>query len=468
VFPEVSMNVDLTRGNPNRVLFRFALPLFASVVFQQIYNLADSLVAGRFIGEDALAAVGDSYEITLIYLAFAVGCNIGASVVVAKLFGAGQIKDLKTAVCTTFISCTALCLLLTVLGSIFGERLLLVINTPESILADASLYLNIYTYGLIFLFLYNISTGIFTALGDSKTPFIFLAISSISNIFLDIVFVKWIFKGVAGVAWATFLCQGVSCILAIIFLMRRLATMKCSEKPAIFSFSMLKSLAFIAIPSILQQSFISVGNILIQGLINQFDVAVIAGYSAAVKFNNFAITSFTTLGNAASNFTAQNLGAKKYTRVNKGFFAGLKLVLCIALPFFLIYFFLGEPLVRLFIENPSTLSIATGRQFLLILSPFYLVVSIKLVSDGILRGAGIMRLFMISTFTDLVIRVGLSYLFSDLFGAIGIWFSWPVGWSISFVMSLIFCRRSIRKLIAREDAVPDDEEKDDNMKALTK
>lgn len=450
------MNVDLTRGNPNRVLFRFALPLFASVVFQQIYNLADSLVAGRFLGEDALAAVGDSYEITLIYLAFAVGCNIGASVVVAKLFGAGKIRDLKTAVWTTFLSCTVLCLILTVLGSIFGEKLLLAINTPLSILDDAALYLNIYTYGLIFLFLYNISTGIFTALGDSKTPFIFLAVSSISNIFLDIVFVKWVFKGVAGVAWATFICQGVSCILAFLFLMRRLTTMKCDEKPPIFSFSMLKSLAYIAIPSILQQSFISVGNILIQGLINSFDVAVIAGYSAAVKFNNFAITSFTTLGNAASNFTAQNLGAKKYTRVNKGFFAGLKLVLCIALPFFLIYFIFGAPLVRLFIDNPSALSITTGQQFLRILSPFYLIISIKLISDGILRGSGIMKLFMISTFTDLVIRVGLSFLLARLFGAVGIWFSWPVGWAVSFLMSLIFCRRSIRKMMTREDAVPDD------------
>lgn len=450
------MNVDLTKGNPNRVLFSFALPLFASVVFQQIYNLADSLVAGRFLGEDALAAVGDSYEITLIYLAFAVGCNIGASVVVAKLFGAGQIKDLKTAVWTTFISCTVLCLLLTVLGGFFGERLLLVINTPQSILADASLYLNIYTCGLIFLFLYNISTGIFTALGDSKTPFVFLAISSVSNIFLDIVFVKWVFKGVAGVAWATFLCQGVSCILAIIFLMRRLAAMKCSGKPEIFSFSMLKSLAYIAIPSILQQSFISVGNILIQGLINQFDVAVIAGYSAAVKYNNFAITSFTTLGNAASNFTAQNLGAKKYTRVDKGFFAGLKLVLCIALPFFLIYFFFGEPLVRLFIDNPSTLSLSTGRQFLLIVAPFYFVISIKLISDGILRGSGVMKLFMISTPADLVIRVGLSFLLARPFGAVGIWCSWPVGWLTSFMMSLIFCRSSIRKMLSRTDAVSDD------------
>lgn len=449
------MNVDLTRGNTNRVLFRFALPLFASVVFQQIYNLADSLVAGRFLGEDALAAVGDSYEITLIYLAFAVGCNIGASVVVAKLFGAGQTRDLKTAVWTTFLSCSALCLLLSILGCIFGKRLLLLINTPESILADASLYLNIYTYGLIFLFLYNISTGIFTALGDSRTPFLFLAISSIANIILDIVFVKWVFKGVAGVAWATFLCQGVSCILAVIFLMRRLSTMKCSEKSAVFSFSMLKSLAYIAIPSILQQSFISVGNILIQGLINQFDVGVIAGYAAAVKFNNFAITSFTTLGNAVSNFTAQNLGAKKYTRVNKGFYAGLRLVFAVAIPFTLVYCLLGEPLVRLFIENPSTLSLTTGRQFLLIVAPFYLAISVKLISDGILRGSGIMNLFMISTFTDLLIRVVLSFLLAHPFGSVGIWFSWPVGWMISFLMSLIFCRRSIRNLLAREDGIPD-------------
>ncbi|MEG1013732.1 MAG: MATE family efflux transporter, partial [Clostridia bacterium] len=206
---------DLTMGKPNRVLWAYSLPLFGSVVFQQLYNIADSVVAGRFIGENALAAVGNSYEVTLVYLAFAVGLNIGVSVVAARLFGAKRIGQLKTAVNTAFWLSLAVCLVLMLFGFFGSAALLELIQTPEEIMGDTLLYLNIYTAGLPFLFLYNISTGIFASLGDSKTPFVFLAISSVSNILLDILFVTAFHMGVAGVAWATFLCQGVSCVLAV-------------------------------------------------------------------------------------------------------------------------------------------------------------------------------------------------------------------------------------------------------------
>ena len=173
------MNKDLTVGKPEIVLWKFCLPLFGSIIFQQLYNIADSLIAGRYVGANALAAVGNSYEITLIYIAFAFGCNIGCSVVVSNLFGAKKYSDLKTAVCTTFISSGILCMILMALGFTFSSELLRLIDTPAKLFDDSLLYLNIYTGGLIFLFFYNITTGIFSALGDSKTPFIFLAFSSI-------------------------------------------------------------------------------------------------------------------------------------------------------------------------------------------------------------------------------------------------------------------------------------------------
>ncbi len=433
------MNRDLTIGKPSSVLWRFCLPLFGSVIFQQLYNIADSLVAGKYIGENALAAVGNSYEITLIFIAFAFGCNIGCSVVVSRYFGAKQLDEMKTAVSTAAIFSAALCGLLMALGLLFSRPLLALIRTPAEILSDSALYLDIYLLGLPFMFFYNLANGIFTALGDSRTPFLFLAASSTANILMDILFVKGFGMKVEGVAWATLLCQGVSCVLAIWFVLKRLKGIRTEKPPKRFSAKLLRMFLAIAVPSTLQQSFISVGNLVIQGVINSFGPGVIAGYSAAVKLNNLVITSFTTMGNGISNYTSQNLGAGKHERVSGGFRAGLQMVWWISLPLAAGYFFLGEPLLRLFIDQPSALAVQTGITFLRILSPFYFAVSAKLVADGVLRGAGQMKQFMIATFTDLILRVVLAIVLSKTaLGATGIWCAWPIGWVIAAVLSVRF------------------------------
>lgn len=439
------MNRDLTVGKPGTVLWKFCLPLFASVIFQQLYNIADSFVAGKFISNDALAAVGNSYEITLIFIAFAFGCNIGCSVIVSQFFGAKDYSKMKCAVSTTLIAGAALCGLLMLLGFTLCDKLLALINTPENIFADSALYLDIYILGLPFVFFYNIATGIFSALGDSKTPFIFLACSSLSNIGMDVLFVTAFSMGVAGVAWATFLCQGVSCVLALIFVFLRLKKIKSDKKAPVFSFSVLGTVSKIAVPSILQQSFISVGNIFIQGLINGFGSGTIAGYSAAIKLNNMVITSLTTLANGISNFTAQNLGAKEYSRISEGFKAGIKLVCIICVPVIAAYLILSRSLVSIFLEDASGDALNTGKMFLSIVSPFYFVAAVKLVSDGVLRGAGQMKLFMAATFTDLLLRVVLAAILSSTaLGSTGIWLSWPIGWFISTVLSVLFYRSWIK------------------------
>ena len=433
------MNKDLTVGKPQTILWKFCMPLFGSIIFQPLYNIADSLVAGKFIGENALAAVGNSYEITLIFIAFAFGCNMGCSVVVSKLFGARNYKEMKTAVYTACIFSGFVCVLLMLIGIAGSGMLLRLIRTPEEVFADSKLYLDIYAWGLPFVFFYNIATGIFSALGDSKTPFYFLAISSMSNIAVDIWFVKAFHMGVAGVAWATFLCQGISCILAMIVVFKRLAKIEEKEKAPLFDLQLLKQIVVIAIPSTLQQSFISIGNIMIQSIINGFGAPVMAGYSAAVKLNNLVITSFTTLGNGISNYTAQNLGAMKLERIKQGFGVGVKLVWMLSLPLFLLYFFGGNIVLKLFMDNPTELTMHTGIIYLKILSPFYFVVSAKLVADGILRGAGMMKKFMIATFTDLILRVLLAFCFSrTALGATGIWCAWPVGWCIATILSISF------------------------------
>ena len=434
------MNKDLTIGKPSTVLWQFCLPLFGSIIFQQLYNIADSLVAGKFIGEDALAAVGNSYEITLIFIAFAFGTNVGCSVIVGQLFGAKRFRELKTAVYTTLIAGGVLCAVLMAGGFLLSFELLHLINTPENVMADSKLYLDIYMLGLPFVFYYNIATGVFSALGDSKTPFLFLATSSTANIAVDILFVTAFQMGVAGVAWATFLCQGVSCILAVVVVFRRFKTIGTAEKAPIFSWHLLKRIAVVAVPSILQQSFISVGNILVQGIINSFGSAVMAGYSASIKLNNLVISSFTTLGNGISNYTAQNLGAHKFDRIHAGQRSGLKLVWLLCIPIAVLYFFGGRTVVSIFMDSPGGEAMNIGIQFLRIVAPFYFVVSAKLVTDGVLRGSGMMRQFMIATFSDLILRVVLAKQLSGMLGSVGIWLAWPIGWVVGTVLSLMFYR----------------------------
>ena len=435
------MRIDFTQGNVERKLWAFSIPMLVSVMFQQIYNIADSMIAGRFAGEDALAAVGASYPITMLFIAVAMGSNIGCSVVISQAFGARDYVRMKTAVTTTYIACAVLSVVLSVAGFLTSGPLLRMIQTPENIFADGQLYLNIYIGGVTFLFLYNICTGIFNAMGDSRTPLIFLIFSSVGNIILDLWFVIGFKAGVAGVAWATFIAQGVSSLLSLLVLVLRLRQIPTEGKVPIYSGMMLRKIVVVAVPSILQQSFISVGNMFIQTLVNGFGSAVIAGYSAAIKLNTFAITSFTTLASGLSTFVAQNVGAGQLDRVRRGFVAGVVMAVCVAAPFFVAYFFFSGPMVQMFMENGgSAEALLAGQTFLRIVAPFYFVILIKLMADGVLRGSGAMSWFMVATFTDLVLRVVLAYVLSIPFGmgSVGIWSSWPIGWTVSAVMSLVF------------------------------
>lgn len=435
------MRIDFTQGNVERKLWAFSIPMLVSVMFQQIYNIADSMIAGRFAGEDALAAVGASYPITMLFIAVAMGSNIGCSVVISQAFGARDYVRMKTAVTTTYIACAVLSVVLSVAGFLTSGPLLRMIQTPENIFADGQLYLNIYIGGVTFLFLYNICTGIFNAMGDSRTPLIFLIFSSVGNIILDLWFVIDFKAGVAGVAWATFIAQGASSLLSLLVLVLRLRQIPTEGKVPLFSGMMLRKIAVVAVPSILQQSFISVGNMFIQTLVNGFGSAVIAGYSAAIKLNTFAITSFTTLASGLSTFVAQNVGAGQLDRVRRGFVAGVVMAVCVAAPFFVAYFFFSGPMVEMFMENGgSAEALLAGQTFLRIVAPFYFVILIKLMADGVLRGSGAMSWFMVATFTDLVLRVVLAYVLSIPFGmgSVGVWSSWPIGWTVSAVMSLVF------------------------------
>jgi len=437
---------DMTKGAVAPILLKYSLPLLVSVIFQQLYSIADSVIAGQFINKDALAAIGASYPITMIFLAIGTGMNIGCSVVISTLFGAKDYKGMKTAVFTSIISTLVLAVVLTIAG-VFTSRLFLVLlKTDSAILGDAQSYLNIYVFGLIFLFMYNICTGIFSALGDSSTPLYFLIGSSLGNIALDFLFVAGFKMGVPGTAWATFICQGICSILAFIVLIRKIASIK-SDKAPYFEWRMLKRIAGLSVPSILQQSFVSVGQLFIQGLVNSCGLDVTAGYSSAIKLNTFAVTCFSTVGNSISGFTAQNIGAGEYPRVRKGFKVGVISALCIAAMFALCYVGFAEKMIYIFMDSEDANNVAAaeaGMGFLRIVSPFFLGVCIKLAADGVLRGAGRVREFMITTFSDLILRVVFAFILQPFFGATGIWLSWPGGWLISMGISLAFCLRCFK------------------------
>ncbi len=442
---------DLTVGSPAKVLWAFTLPMFLSVCFQQLYSIADSAIAGKFAGEDALAAIGASYPITMIFMAVAVGSNVGCAVVISQFFGAKNYPRVKTSATTTLIASAAVAVILTVFGLVFCSPLLKMVNTPQDIFKDSAAYLKIYTLGLVFLFLYNVCTGIFTALGDSKTPLYFLIGSSVGNVALDLLFVAVFGWGVRGAAWATFIAQGISCVLSVVVILVKLRSIKTDTKAELFSWRMLGKVSAYAVPSILQQSFVSVGNIFIQGLVNSYGKSVIAGYSAAIKLNTFSVTSFSTLGNALSSFAAQCYGAGNAGRIRKGFRAGIVMSLIVAVPFIFGYFVFPDAFMGIFLKSGAGSEVLeTGREFLRIVAPFYAVVGIKLMADGLLRGTGRMPLFMATTFSDLILRVILAFALSHKMGVPrGIWLSWPIGWCTAMVLSLVFYVHTI-KSVTRE------------------
>lgn len=451
------MITDLTKGKPSSLIWRFTLPMLISIIFQQMYNICDSVIAGNFVGsapidgELALAAVGASYPVTMLFIQIANGINGGCAVVISQLFGAKEHVRMKTAVSTSMITTLALAAVLTLGGLIFCDPIMTALNTPANIFADSALYLRIYIAGLPFLFMYNVCTGIFTALGDSKTPLIFLIASSVGNIILDLIMVIPMQMGVAGVAWATFIAQGVSAVLAAVSLFARIGKIKTVHKSPLFSPHMLRTISRIAIPTICQQSFVSVGNLLIQGLVNGMDSAVIAGYSSAIKLNTFAVNAMACISNGISSFTAQNIGAGKHERVPQGYKAGLVFTAVCVVPFLVCYLCFSEAMIGIFFSEPSDEALRIGVSFLRAASPFYAVLGVKLLSDGVLKGAGAMKSFMAATFSDLLLRVVLSYLLvpeaiAGVIPAAGMGFdgflwAWPIGWGLSALMSLWFYLR---------------------------
>ncbi len=434
---------NMITDQPGKSLFFFALPMILGNLFQQFYTTVDSIIVGQFVGEDALAAVGASYSLTTVFIMIAIGGGIGASVITSQYLGAGIYRKMKTSVSTALISFLVLSLVLAVIGLVGNRMILTGLNTPENILSDAVLYLKIYFLGLPFLFMYNILSSIFNALGNSRTPLYLLIFSSLLNIVMDLVMVRAFHLGVAGVAIATVIAQGLSAVISFCLLLRLIktfaeATDADTGKRKLYDFSMLGNMIKVAIPSMVQQSIVSIGMLLVQSVVNGFGSSVLAGYTAGMRIESICIVPMIATGNAVSTFTAQNLGAGAPERVRKGYLAGVKMVAAFAVLICLVLTVFHGPIINAFLEEGSdAAAFATGNDYLTFIAFFFICIGMKAVTDGVLRGAGDVVVFTLANLINLGIRVSFAFGFAGIIGVEAVWFAVPMGWSTNFVISFI-------------------------------
>lgn len=428
----------LIQEKPLKALLIFAFPMIIGNLFQQFYTMVDSVVVGRFVSEHALAAVGASYSLTNVFISIAIGGGVGASVLTSRYFGSREYRKMKTSVTTAMLSFLMVSLILGGIGLFFGQEIMELLNTPENILEQATEYLNIYFLGLPFLFMYNILSAMFNALGRSKIPLYLLIFSSVFNIVLDVVFVREFHMGVAGVAWATLIAQGISAVVAFLLFVREMKQYQGEKGDTRFDKEEFSSMSRIALPSILQQSTVSIGMMLVQSVVNSFGAEMLAGFSAAMRIESICIVPMAAMGNVMSSFTAQNLGAGKQDRVVKGYHTGYGIVfgfgmiLCVILEFFY------QPLIGMFLgEEGTALAMSTGTDYLRFIGWFFTFIGLKMITDGLLRGAGDMKMFTVANLVNLSIRVIMAVTLAPVFGIAMVWYAVPVGWAANYVISFL-------------------------------
>ena len=437
----------LIRKKPFNALLLFSLPIIIGNLFQQTYTMVDSAIAGRFVGERALAAIGASNSLTNIFICIAIGGGIGASVMISRYFGAKNFTRMKTAIHTALIAFLIISILLGAVGLLFSRSIMIVLNTPDDTLDMAVVYLNIYFLGLPFLFMYNVLSSIFNALGKSRIPLAFLIFSSLFNILLDWISVAIFQMGIAGVAWATLIAQGISALLSFAVLKALLEKIGGGSEQA-FSKEELLPMSRIALPSILQQSTVSIGMMLVQSVINGFGSETLAGFSAAMRIESMCIVPMAGIGNALSSYTAQNIGAGRKERVVQGYHAatgmiiGCAVIICAVLESF------HGPIMELFLgKNGTAAAMRTGNSYLLFMGWFFCLFGFKVTVDGLLRGAGDMKMFTVANLVNLTIRVVLAMTLAPRFGIAFVWFAVPIGWFANWAVS--FARYRTGKWQAR-------------------
>lgn len=425
----------LIHDKPAKALAAFTVPMIIGNFFQQFYTMADSVIVGRFVSEDALAAIGASYSFTNVFICVAIGGGVGAAVITGHYLGSRNYQKMVQSATTALLSFLYLSVLLSAIGLIFGRSFMTYLNTPENILDMATDYLNIYFWGLPFLFMYNVISAIFNAIGKSRIPLYLLIFSSLLNILLAIFMVYHLGLGVPGAAWATFIAQGVSVLLSALLLFKEFKKYASYlQKP--FDPMTLSEMSKVALPSILQQSTVAIGMLLVQSVVNSFGSEVLAGFSSAMRVESLCVVPMAAIGNAMSSYTAQNLGAGKTERVRKGYHAANLFVFLFAISSCIILELFHTPIVRLFLGGGGTqLAYETGTGYLRFMGFFFVLIGLKMSTDGLLRGAADMKMFTIANFTNLTIRVVMAVTLAPRFGIAMVWFAVPIGWLVNYIIS---------------------------------
>nr|WP_320120519.1 MATE family efflux transporter [uncultured Marinifilum sp.] len=428
---------DFTSGNVSKLIFNFTLPMLLGNVFQQLYNVVDSIIVGKVLGKEALASVGASFPIIFTLIALLIGIGSGFSIVISQYYGAKNINNVKRAIDTMYIFLLVAGLVSSIFGIYFSEELFVLLQLPNELIPQATSYLNVYMAGMVLFFGFSGTSSVLRGLGDSKTPLYFLILASLFNIAFDILFVMVFKWGIAGAAWATVIAQGGAFISGIIYLNRTHKIIKFSLFKLVFDKELFIKSLKIGLPSGIQHTFVALGMMALLGIVNTFGTDVIAAYTAAGRIDSLAMMPAMNFSQAVAAFVGQNLGANKIERVRKGFKATFLMsnFFCILMTAIIIIF--GSQFMKLFTTDTNV--IAIGEKYLIIVSSFYLLFSTMFTTNGVLRGAGDTLIPMFITLFSLwVVRIPVSYILSSKIGETGIWWSIPIGWSMGTIFSYLY------------------------------
>lgn len=428
---------DLTEGKEGSLILKFALPMLLGNVFQQLYNIIDSIIVGNFIGKEALAAVGASFPIIFAFLSLIIGIASGSTIVISQYFGAKNIDKVKRTIDTLFIFLFFASIVISIIGIIFSEEIFRFLKLPEEIIPQAKTYFNIFIGGVIVSFGFNGTSAILRGLGDSKTPLYFLIVSTFINIGLDLLFVlvfKW---GIAGVAIASVLAQGGAFLTAVIYLNKNHKIIRFSFTKLIFDTDIFKKSIRIGLPTGIQQTFVALGMTALISIVNTFGTNVIAAYSVVMRISSLASLPAMNFAAALGTFVGQNIGAKKMGRVKSGFISTLKMSSLVSIAVSAFVLSGSGFLMALFTNDAEVIRI--GKEYLMIVGGFYIIFSAMFTISGVMRGAGDTLIPMFVSLISLwVIRIPGAWLLSKEFGEIGIWWSMPTGWFVGFALSYIY------------------------------
>ncbi len=441
---------DLTVGKESKVILLFALPMLLGNVFQQLYNIVDSVIVGNYIGKEALAAVGASFPVIFVLISLVVGVSMGSTIIISQYFGAKDFKNVKKAIDSLLIFLFFSSIIITIVGLMFSEDIFRLMQLPETIIADAVSYFNIILYGLILMFGFNAISSILRGLGDSKTPLYFLVISTILNIILVILFVKVFGWGIKGSAIATVIAQGVAFILGVIYLNRYHDILKFSLSEIKFHKNIFSKSLKIGIPSGLQQTFVALGMLALLRFVNSFGTNTIAAYTVAGRIDSFAMLPAMNFSMALSTFVGQNMGAGKLHRVRNGYRSTLLMTSTFSVVTTLVAILFGSQIMSLFNQDPDVIHI--GHSYLIIVCSFYIVFSTMFITQGVIRGAGDTLIPMFITLFSLwILRIPIAFLLSRQFGSDGIWWSVPIAWGFGMIASGLYyySGRWKNKVVAR-------------------